>query len=96
MNPIAFLLYFVLVIEYITITQIYPPFNTIILLLFSNVLMFWLCQQRRLRRACTLSVMISLLTLSVILMYLSDNSERRLKLLMKILIVFILIIINYV
>ena len=96
MNAVAFLLWFVLVLEYIILTQQYTPLNTTSLLVLSNVVMFWLCQQSRLRHACTLSAIISLLTLSAILMYLSEGRERRLKLLMKIVIVFILISINYV
>ena len=96
MNAIAFLLWFVLILEYTTLTQDHLPFNSTCLLILSNIIMFWLCQHRRLKHACTLSAILSLLTLSAALMYLSDNRERRLKLLMKIVIVFILISINYV
>ena len=95
MNAIAFLLWSLIAIEYIMLTREYSSFNTFCLLGFSNILLFWVCQKSRVKKACDLSSILMILTLSSPLLYYMIDRRQRLKLLIKIFAVFMLLSINY-
>jgi hypothetical protein len=95
MNGITFLLWTLIAIEYLTLTHDHGLFNTYFLLSLSNILFFWVCQNKRMQKACTLSSVLTLLTLSSVLVYHTTERRQRLKLLIKIIVVFMLLSINY-
>ena len=92
MNPIVFLLFLVLAIDYLSLSRNHTTHNAFSLLLLSNILMFWLCQKNRITQACGLSNIIALLLLSTLLLYWTERN--RMKLLIKIISVLILVNIN--
>ena len=95
MNGITFLLWSLIAIEYLMLTRDHSFFNTYFLLALSNVLLFWVCQSQRIQKACTLVNVLTLLTLSSVLLYHTWERRQRLKLLIKIIVVFMLLSINY-
>jgi hypothetical protein len=94
MNPFAFLILIVITAEYINLSREQDPFNMCFLFAVPNIILAWLCLEKRIGNACELSSILAILLISCLLVYNTYEIKSRLRLLFKIIVVFILLTIN--
>jgi hypothetical protein len=93
MSALCLLLWVVILIEYMLISNRYDDMKLFGLVLFCSSIMFWLCQRNRFLQAYTLSSVLATILLCLTLLYLCQD---RTKLFLKMVVIIILLTINNV
>lgn len=93
MSAICALLWLVIIIEYLLLTNRYDDMKLFGLVLVCSATMFWLCNGNNSRNVLTPSGIVSTILLAMFLLYISHN---RMKLFLKLTLIIILLTINNV